>query len=80
MGALYAMQQLGLDVLVYNRTPSKAEDLAGRFGGSPVSTLDSDALQKAYGSSAVDVVVSTIPAASRFTLPEYLLKNKVSPM
>lgn len=77
MGALFAMQRLGLEVVVYNRTPSKAEELAGRFGGASVSTLDAETLQKACGVAAVDVVVSTIPAASEFTLPDYLLESKV---
>lgn len=77
MGALFAMQRLGLEVVVYNRTPSKAEELAERFGGAAVSALDAKTLQKACGSAAVDVVVSTIPAAAEFTLPDYLLENKV---
>lgn len=77
MGALFAMQRLGLEVVVYNRTPSKAEELAGRFGGAAVSALDAETLQNACGAAAVDVVVSTIPAAAEFTLPDYLLDSKV---
>lgn len=77
MGALFAMQQLGLNVVVYNRTPLKAKELAGRFGGAAVSALDAETLKVACGSAAVDVVVSTIPAASGFTVPEYLLDHKV---
>ncbi|CAN0572077.1 unnamed protein product, partial [Ectocarpus sp. 12 AP-2014] len=76
MGALFAMQRLGLEVVVYNRTPSKAEELAGRFGGAAVSALDAETLEKACGTAAVDVVVSTIPAAAEFTLPDYLLESK----
>ncbi|CAN0063793.1 unnamed protein product [Ectocarpus sp. 8 AP-2014] len=76
MGALFAMQRLGLEVVVYNRTPSKAEELAGRFGGAAVSALDAETLEKACGAAAVDVVVSTIPAAAEFTLPDYLLESK----
>lgn len=77
MGAAFAMQQLGLEVVVYNRTPSKAEELAGRFGGAAVSALDAETVKGAFGSAALEVVVSTIPAASEFTLPDYLLENKV---
>lgn len=77
MGALFAMQRLGLQVIVYNRTPSKAEELARRFGGMAVSSLDVDTIQGAYGTRTVDVVVSTVPAAADFTLPEYLIENKV---
>lgn len=79
MGALFAMQRLDLEVVVYNRTPSKAEELAGRFGGTAVSALDAETLQNACGAAAVDVVVSTIPAAAEFTLPDYLLESKVGP-
>ncbi|CAN0334153.1 unnamed protein product, partial [Ectocarpus sp. 12 AP-2014] len=57
-------------------TPSKAEELAGRFGGAAVSALDAETLEKACGAAAVDVVVSTIPAAAEFTLPDYLLESK----
>lgn len=77
MGALFAMQQLGLQVVVYNRTPAKAADLAERFGGAAVSALDTGTLEAACGSVSVDVVVSTIPASAEFTLPQYLLENKV---
>lgn len=77
MGALFAMQRLGLELVVYNRTPSKAQELAERFGGSAVAALDAETLQEACGSAAVDVVVSTIPAASKFVLPDYLLESKV---
>ncbi|CAN0338614.1 unnamed protein product [Hapterophycus canaliculatus] len=77
MGALFAMQRLGLEVVVYNRTPSKAEELADRFGGAAVSALDAETLREACGAATVDVVVSTIPAAAEFTLPGYLLDTKV---
>lgn len=80
MGALFAMQRLGLEVVVYNRTPAKAEELASRFGGAAVSELDVETLKNACGAAAVDVVVSTIPAAAEFTLPEYLLESKVGSM
>lgn len=80
MGALFAMRRLGLEVVVYNRTPSKAEELAGRFGGAAVSTLDVETLRTACGSGAVDVVVSTIPASSQFVLPQYLVASKVRSM
>lgn len=79
MGALFAMQRLGLEVVVYNRTPSKAEELAGRFGGAAVTALDVETLRAACGAATVDVVVSTIPAAAEFTLPEYLVASKVGP-
>ncbi|CAN0447582.1 unnamed protein product [Discosporangium mesarthrocarpum] len=77
MAALFAMQQLGMDLVVYNRTPEKADRLAGRFGGAAVSSLDAETLKGACGRGDVDVVVSTIPGSAEFTLPEHLLENKV---
>ncbi|RHY16143.1 hypothetical protein DYB25_000975 [Aphanomyces astaci] len=69
MAACYAMQQLGLRLVVFNRTLDKAIDVAQRFGGTAVASLtDLD---------AVDVVVGTIPAAAGFVLPEHLLSKHV---
>ncbi|CAM9487919.1 unnamed protein product [Choristocarpus tenellus] len=76
MAALFAMQELGMDLVVYNRTPAKAEELASRFGGVAVSALDAATLQQACGREDVDVVVSTIPGSAEFTLPEHMLKQK----
>lgn len=78
MGAVYAMQHLGLEVVIYNRTLSKAREVATRMGGAAVSSLDREQLMGACGRGAVNVVVSTIPAASGFQLPAYLVESKVS--
>ncbi|RHY29934.1 hypothetical protein DYB32_005655 [Aphanomyces invadans] len=69
MAACYAMQQLGLQVLVYNRTLEKAKEVAARFGATAVASLADIA--------AVDVVVGTIPATSGFTLPDRLVRQGV---
>lgn len=66
--AAYVAQMLGLETLYWNRTPSKAKILAESFGGSVVEDIESIEL--------VDVVLSTLPAASGFLLPEKLLVNK----
>ncbi|KAF0709617.1 Aste57867_5842 [Aphanomyces stellatus] len=67
MAAAYAMQQLGLDLLVYNRTVDKAHEVAMRFGGRAVASL--------ADVSHIDVVVGTIPATAGFTLPLHLLHH-----
>ena len=79
--AAYAATQLGLERIYYNRTPSKAKDLAGMFGGTVVNTLDeidgdgesslSDVLHSINGQ--VQVVISTLPAAAEFGLPSWLV-------
>eukprot|EP01127_Copromyxa_protea_P021850 TRINITY_DN7626_c0_g1_i1.p1 TRINITY_DN7626_c0_g1~~TRINITY_DN7626_c0_g1_i1.p1 ORF type:complete len:285 (+),score=64.65 TRINITY_DN7626_c0_g1_i1:90-944(+) len=63
--ACYALQQLGIPFLIWNRTPEKAVELANQFGGKQVSDLDS--IEK------IDIVVSTVPPAVQFKLPEALV-------
>ena len=65
--AAYVAQKLGLDPVYWNRTPAKAAILAETFGGTVVESLD--------GIDPVQVVISTLPAASEFVLPESLLAN-----
>ena len=79
--AAYAASKLGLERIYYNRTPEKARDLATEFGGIVASSLESDPDQKdSIGAilsqsegSAVSVVISTLPAAAEFQLPEWML-------
>jgi shikimate 5-dehydrogenase len=64
--ACYALQQLGGRFFILNRTSEKAEELAKSFGGiavTDVSTIDS-----------VDVIISTVPPAANFTLPQRLVR------
>ena len=75
------MTSLGLKLLVFNRTPSKAQEVADRFGGKVLLELTPEAILEATGGQGkgqeyIDVVVSTIPAAAEFVLPGFLLKEK----
>jgi len=78
--AAYAAEKLGLDRVYFNRTPAKAEELAETFGGTVVSSLD-DTGEGSVGvlvadGAAVRVVISTLPAAANFELPEWIVKSK----
>ena len=68
--ACYALKALGLDTLVYNRSPAKGEELAHKVGGlfvPDLSTIEGD---------DISVVISTVPAAAAFTLPQHILDFK----
>lgn len=81
--AAYVAAKLGLGRLYYNRTPSKAQDLVDSFGGVVVLSLD-DNESSSEGSSLraelakssenrIRVVISTLPAAAEFTLPDWVV-------
>jgi shikimate-5-dehydrogenase/3-dehydroquinate dehydratase type I len=78
--AAYAAEKLGLDRIYFNRTPAKAKELAETFGGTVVKSLD----EKGEGSlgaltadgPTVRVVISTLPAAADFELPEWIVESK----
>ncbi|KAL9185549.1 hypothetical protein ACHAXT_003326 [Thalassiosira profunda] len=78
--AAYAANKLGLERIYFNRTPEKARDLAKEFGGVVASSLESDPdSQDSLGAilseneGSVAVVISTLPAAAEFQLPEWML-------
>ena len=80
--AAYVAKKLGLQRIYYNRTPSKAQELADTFGGTVISGLDQTSDDESLGallenseSSQIRVVISTLPAASEFVLPEWLLAH-----
>ena len=78
--AAYAAEKLGLDRVYYNRTPAKAEELAETFGGTVVSSLDDEG-EGSLGALVADgatvrVVISTLPAAADFELPEWIVESK----
>jgi len=82
--AAYAATQLGLERIYYNRTPSKAQDLAAIFGGSVAASLDDDSdasdslgslLKSMHGEARV--VISTLPAAAEFELPSWFIDNGI---
>mmetsp|Transcript_22927 Transcript_22927/g.38374 ORF Transcript_22927/g.38374 Transcript_22927/m.38374 type:complete len:689 (+) Transcript_22927:68-2134(+) len=70
--ACYAVRDMGLDLVIANRSPDKARVLAEKFGGTCV---DINNLDGSLQSDLLEVVVSTLPAAAAFTLPESLLQN-----
>lgn len=63
--AAYALQQMGASrVLIFNRTKSRAEQLAADFGFEAIDDLSAlDALAR------LDFVVDTLPGSTGFTLP-----------
>ena len=83
--AAYVAGKLGLKIVFYNRTPSKAEELAKTFGGDVVAHLN-DATQDAKGlkdffldnsSAEIRVVISTVPAATEFVLPDWFFDGEI---
>ncbi|CAB9528666.1 Pentafunctional AROM polypeptide [Seminavis robusta] len=82
--AAYAATKLGLNRVYYNRTPSKAADLAESFGGTVISSLDEEGKEDCLGAllqkegatiSDIRVVISTLPAGAEFVLPEWVLSS-----
>mmetsp|Transcript_23706 Transcript_23706/g.47383 ORF Transcript_23706/g.47383 Transcript_23706/m.47383 type:complete len:963 (-) Transcript_23706:27-2915(-) len=85
--AAYAASKLGLERIYFNRTPEKAMDLAKEFGGIVAHSLDNDAESKdslgailAEHQGSLEVVISTLPAAADFTLPEWVLASSALPI
>ena len=68
--ACYALKSLGLKLYVSNRSAEKGRELAERFGGTFVPTEELGAL------SGLRAVVSTVPFAAEFTLPNALLQQR----
>ena len=81
--AAYAATQLGLEKVYYNRTPSKAQDLADAFGGTVALNMDdegaadSDSLGSILNgmNGEARVVISTLPAAADFELPSWFVDS-----
>ena len=71
--ACYAVRDLGLDLVLCNRSPDKGADVARLFGGRFVTLAD---LADSLDPFSIEVVVSTLPLQANFTLPEKLLVNK----
>lgn len=88
--AAFVAAKLGLQRVYYNRTPSKAYDLVDSFGGLVLESLDEanetpDALSlgdvlRGTKNGSIRVVISTLPAAAKFVLPEWLLGTGVKPI
>jgi len=82
--AAYVASELGLQRVYYNRTPSKAHELANAFGGQVISTLDQegagDTKSTHLGSiteagGTIRVVISTLPASAKFVLPGWFMNK-----
>ena len=84
--AAYVAKKLGLSILYSNRTPSKATELANTFGGQVLDNLSEDgesslgSILHSNPSNRVRVVISTLPAASNFELPSWLLEGQELPV
>jgi pentafunctional AROM polypeptide len=74
--ACYAIKDLGLDLIVYNRTPEKGEEVAKMFGGKSVTLEELGKLDP----STLQVVISTLPGQAGFTLPTDLLQGSTPPV
>lgn len=83
--AAYVARKLGLKIVYYNRTPSKADELATTFGGEVVTHLDDTGqsgrslkeflVENSDYDIRIRVVISTVPAATEFVLPDWLLEG-----
>ncbi len=66
--ACYALSRLNAEFYIYNRTPERAQQLAKKFAGVQGIITSED--QLAELASSVDIVISTVPPSSQFTLPQ----------
>ncbi|CAE7418481.1 ARO1 [Symbiodinium natans] len=74
--AAYAMKQMGATrVLIFNRTASRAQELAQEFGFEACPDLDS--LQHVQD---LHVVVNTLPGSTQFTLPDSSALRRCRPV
>jgi len=74
--AAYAFQQMGAGrCLIYNRTASRAEELAKEFGFETCSDLS-----KLSELEQIHVVVNTLPGASAFVLPDASVLARCRPV
>ena len=62
-----------MELLVYNRTHSKAQAVAAKFGGRAITMEE---MTDATRLPAVDAVICVIPAKAGFELPPRLLDSK----
>ncbi|CAE7296720.1 ARO1 [Symbiodinium pilosum] len=74
--AAYAMKQMGARrVLIFNRTASRAEELALEFGFE--ACVDLTSLQRL---DKLHVVVNTLPGSTEFTLPDTSVLTRCKPV
>jgi shikimate dehydrogenase/3-dehydroquinate dehydratase type I len=79
--AAYVARKLGFERIYYNRSPLKAMELALAFGGTVVTSLGMESIAegvslgdalKGTSIARLRVVISTLPAAVNFVLPEWI--------
>jgi len=71
--ACYAIKDLGLTLVVTNRSPDKGRELADRFNGTFIGL---DSLEEELASKPLKVIISTLPSSAGFTVPIALLGLK----
>ena len=72
--ACYAIKDLGLELLIHNRSPDRGKELAAKFGGRYVSSEELADPAFMEGWSKLQVVISTVPGQAAFTLPQGVLE------
>lgn len=81
--AAFVARKLGLNILYYNRTPSKADALAESFGGQVLASLEKTGdnslgcVVQSIQDSSVRAVISTLPASAEFRLPQWLVDEHI---
>jgi len=70
--ACFAINSLGLELIVSNRSPDKGEAIAAVFSGDFKTYDDLCSLD----GNDIEVIISTLPAQANFTVPDSLLTNK----
>jgi len=73
--ACYAVNQLNLQLVIYNRSPDKAIELANQFNGKYYDINDI-ANASIIDPKRIKVIISTIPSKAEFTVPNELLAYK----
>jgi pentafunctional AROM polypeptide len=71
--ACYAIKQLGLKLVICNRTPEKSQDIAVKYDGISISLEN---LAKEFDPSLIKVIIGTIPGKAEVTVPAELLTNR----
>lgn len=79
--AAYAATKLGLELIYWNRTPDRLTGIVDEFGGMVVSDLSEDSLGVFLKdtNTKIKAVISTLPAASEFELPQWIIEQHTAP-
>lgn len=80
--ASYAVKELGFKLVVANRDFSKAQKVTERMGGTAIALSELENLTNSgnlLNPKKIQVIISTLPAAANFTLPEIFFDDKEKP-